>query len=190
MEKFSKLKNQIGVQEKDDILYQNDHMTLINYEDWTFIKERDIVVCIPYLIETNQVILRQEWIPSYQYVEGTEYFLNLVGGSIEQGESPEVAILRELQEEAGLVLRDNFKIEFDKPLFIAKHCSAKVYPVILTLNENDYHEIEIKGDGSKFEQMSKTAKVDLKYINALNTSDIITELMVMKLKDYLNLNKF
>lgn len=187
MEKFSKLKTQIGVKEKDDVLYQNDHMTVINHEDWTFIKERDAVICIPYLIESNQIVIRQEWIPSYQYADGQEFHLALVGGSIEQGETPEVALLRELQEEAGIVLRDNFKIEFDQPLFVAKHCSAKYYPVILTLTESDYHEISPTTDGSKFEQMSKTGKIDIKYVSGLNASDILTEMMLMKLKEYLNI---
>ena len=58
---------------------------------------------------------------------------------------------------------------------------------ILTLTENDYHEIVPPTDGSKVEKMSQTAKIDVKYINSLNTSDITTEFMLDKLRKHLNL---
>jgi len=106
---------------------------------------------------------------------------------MEQGESPEVALLRELQEEAGIVLRDNFHIEFDKPLFLGKFNSMKLHLCILPLNENDYHEISISTDGTRCEKLSSTAKLDVKYLNSLNSSDIVTEFMLMKFKSYLNL---
>ena len=88
---------------------------------------------------------------------------------------------------AGLVLRDSYRIEFDKPLFLGKFTSMKVYPCILPLNENDYHEIMIKGDGTRAESLSQTAKIDVKYLSSLNPSDITTEYMLMKFKEYLNL---
>jgi hypothetical protein len=53
------------------------------------------------------------------------------------------------------------------------------------LNERDYHEVVAKGDGSKEEEMSKSVKVDVKYINSLNPSDLITYYMLMKMKEYL-----
>lgn len=187
MEKFSKLKSNKMTSNEDEIIYSDDHIEIINYDDYKIVKQQDGVICIPYLIETNQIIIRQEYIPSYKYADGQDFHLALVGGGIEQGETPEIAILRELQEEAGLVLRDNFKIEFEKPLFIAKHSSAKCYPCIITLTENDYHEVMIKGDGTKFENMAKTGKVDVKYLNSLNASDIITEYMLDKFKKYVNL---
>ena len=172
---------------KDDTLYKDEYVTVIKYEDWTMVSGKDCVICIPYLVELNKFIVRQEYVPPFKYADGQELHLSCVGGSIEPGESPEVALLRELQEEAGLVLRDNFTIEFDKPLFLNKLSSMKCHVCILSLSENDYHEIAIKGDGSKHENLSQTAKIDVRYLSSLNSSDVVTEYMLMKLKDYLNL---
>lgn len=189
MQRFSKLrpKEEKDFTDKDEIKYSDDHMKIINYEDWSVVKEKDMVVCIPYLIETNQIIIRNEYIPSFKYADGQEYHITLVGGGIEMGETPEQSLLRELQEEAGLVLRDNFKIEFEKPLFKTKGHADKYYPCILTLTENDYHEVLASGDGSKIEKMSQTVKIDTKFIKSLNASDLITEYMLNLLKDYINL---
>jgi 8-oxo-dGTP pyrophosphatase MutT (NUDIX family) len=97
-----------------------------------------------------------------------------------------MAIVRELEEEAGIVLREDFKLEEMKPLFMTKGTANKYYPYILTLTERDYHEVIAKGDGSKAEDISKSVKVDVKYIKSLNPSDLITDYMLMKIKEYLN----
>ena len=158
MQRFSKLKprEEKDLTDKDDIKYSDDYVKVVNYEDWSIVKEKDAVICIPYLIETNQIVIRNEYIPSFKYADGQEYHISLVGGSIENGESPEESLLRELQEEAGIVLRDNFKIEFEKPLFKSKGHAEKYYPCILTLTENDYHEIMATTDGTRAEKMSQT----------------------------------
>jgi 8-oxo-dGTP pyrophosphatase MutT (NUDIX family) len=172
---------------KDDVLYDDKFLKVIKYEDWSVLTGKDAVICIPYLIELNQFIIRQEYIPPFKYSGGQEYHLACVGGAIEMGETPEESLLREIQEEAGLVLRDNFKIEFDKPLFLGKFTSMRIHPCILPLSENDYHEIAIKTDGTRCEKLSQTAKIDIKYLSSLNCSDITTEFMLMKFKEYLNL---
>jgi 8-oxo-dGTP pyrophosphatase MutT (NUDIX family) len=188
VEKFSKLKPKDEFDDsKEKVLYKDDHFQIIQFEDWSILKERDTVVCIPHLIETNQVVLRYEYIPTFKYVDGQEYHVTLVCGGIEQGETPEKAMLRELEEEAGIVLREDYQLEAMRPLFINKGSANKYYPYILPLNERDYHEVVAKGDGSKEEEMSKAVKVDVKYLSSLNTSDLITDYMILKLKEYMNI---
>lgn len=191
MEKFSKLKPKddfnLSDNKKDKIVYDGDHFKVVEFEDWQVLKDRDCVVCIPYLIETNQFIIRYEYIPTFKYVDGQEYHVTVVGGGIEIGEDPQKAMIRELEEEAGIVLREDFILEDMKPLFISKSHSNKYYPFIIPLNERDYHEVVARGDGSEIEKISKSVKVDIKYLSNLNSSDLITDYMLMKLKEYLNI---
>jgi hypothetical protein len=193
MEKFSRIKPESNYQvngkiKKNQVLYSDDYIEIVKYEDWTIQKGKDFVICIPVLIEQNKFIIREEYIPSYKLVEGQERHLACVGGHIEEGETPEEALLREIEEEAGLVIRDTYQIEFMKPMFVNKGSTVKCWATILPLTESDYHEVEIKGDGTKTEAMSKTVYLDTKYINSLFTSDIITEFMLMKLRKFMNID--
>ena len=188
MEKFTKLKdkNEIKV-DKDDILYSDDNIKIVKFEDWSILKTKDSIICIPYLIETNQVILRYEYIPTFKYINGDEYYITVVAGGVEFGETPQEALLRELEEEAGLVLREDYDLEEPVPLFVNKGVADKYYFYVLPLNERDYHEVVAKGDGSVVEKKSKSVKVDVKYISSIKPSDLVTGFMIMKLKEYLNL---
>lgn len=187
MEKFSSRKNKVYKAPKNDVLYENDHVKLVEYENWSIITGKDMIVCIPYFIETNQFLIRHEYIPTFKFAEGQEYHVTVLSGGVENDEEVKTSLLRELEEEAGIVLREDYKIEDLKPLFVSKGNANKYHPFIVPLNENDYHEVVAKGDGSKSESLSKSVKIDVKFIDSLNTSDLITDYMLYKLKEYLNL---
>jgi 8-oxo-dGTP pyrophosphatase MutT (NUDIX family) len=188
VEKFSKLKPKNEFDEgKEETLYSDDYVKVIKYKNWSIIDEDNTAFCIPVLIETNEIVLRYEYIPTFEFVDGQQYHVTLVGGKIEVGESPSVAILRELEEEAGIVVREDYKVEELKPLYKSKGSTSKFHLFILPLNERDYHEVLAKGDGSEIEAMSKSVKISVKNIDSINTSDLITDYMLLKVKEYLNL---
>ena len=188
MDKFSNIKPKDNSKSnnKEKLLYDAEYLKIVDFEDYKVLKEKDMVVCIPYLIEENKVILRHEYIPSYKLADGQEYHITIISGGIETGETPEKALFRELEEEAGIIVRPEFKPEALKPLFISKTTCNKFYPYLLVLTEPDYHEVIAKGDGSKLEKMSKCVKVDIKYLKGVNASDLITEYMLDKIKKYIN----
>jgi len=189
MKPFSKIKltSDEMTSKKDNSVYSSNGVNVAEFDGWTFIDESDMVVCLIYLIEENKFLLRMEYIPPFKFKDSDDYFLTSVGGTIEGGETPERALLREIEEEAGIVIRPDFNIEFLKPLFVCKSSSAKYHPSIVTLTERDYHEVVAKGDGSKYEKMSKTVKIDTSYLNSINPSDIITQYLVDKFKEYINI---
>lgn len=190
MPKFSKLRPKREFDDsKDKELFSKGPLKIIEFEDWSIIKTKDCIICIPILIETNQVVLRYEYIPTFKYADGQEYHATIVAGGIEAGEDPKAALLRELEEEAGIVLREDYEIEAMTPFYLTKGSSNKAYPFILALNERDYQEVMAKGDGSKAESLSKAVKVDIKYLDSVNFSDMPSAYMIMKAKEYLNLLK-
>ena len=191
MDKFSKMKpkNEFEDESKEKVLYSDDAIKVIEYDNWSIIKEKDLVVCIPYLIEKNEFILRYEYIPTYFLTDGQEYHATVVGGQVETGEAIETAMLRELEEEAGIVVNENYKLDPLKPLYISKGMTSKYHPFIIPLNEREYSETIANGDGSEVEKKSKSVRVSAKFIDSVKTSDLITDYLLLKLKEYMNLQK-
>ena len=186
MDKFTKvIKKKVKNVIEEPVIFENEHLKITQYEDWVIVEEPNCVACLPYLIEYNQVIVRQEYVPTFKKADGNDYFLTCVAGKVEVGETPEQCLRRELEEEAGIVLRDGYQFEFERPLFACKTTTAQFYFCLVPLVEDDYQEVIASGDGTKNEKMSKSTKVDVKYLNNLLPSDLITELLITRLRKYL-----
>ena len=106
MKKFTKYGKENKEKKKgDDILFENDILKVVSYKGWSFVKESDSVVVIPYLLETNQIILRSEYIPTFEWSDHKEMYLTVISETIEGKEKPEETIVRGLEEECGIVIR-------------------------------------------------------------------------------------
>ena len=188
MKKFSKIKEN-KVKNKGKIIFDTEYTQIIEFENWNLIQEKDIAICIPYLIEENKFIIRYEYIPTYKYATGEEYHITVLSGSIEKDETPKNAIIREISEEAGIKIKNENILEEYKPLFISKGNVNKYHIFIAPLSKNDYEEVYPTGDGSTEEEKSKSVKISINNIDNLKTCDLITDYALLKLKDYLNLGK-
>jgi 8-oxo-dGTP pyrophosphatase MutT (NUDIX family) len=187
MDKFSKLGKK-KTKKENNVLFDAESMKIVKSGGWNFIEEPDNVCVLPIIIENNEILLRMEVIPSYQSKDGQDYHLTCISGTIEEGEKPEECLIREMEEEAGLILRDSVVIEFFDVLYKSKSGSSRFHLCILPLNYYQFEETIAKGDGSKTEELSKTVRVNIKNIKNLFPSDIVTKLLLEEGKKYLNIN--
>lgn len=191
MEKFTKVKK---TQEKlqkqeEDIKYKGDFISVITNDDgWEFTDENDCVVCLIFVKDEGYVLMRREPVPpwSYKYRNNVQklsgYFLTLVSGTIEDGETPQATLRRELYEEAGIVLNEFKQLDIEGPYFQTKGTAAQYYTCLLELNYNDYKLVTAPGDGSKTEKLSRTMKISVADLDEIRTNDMISQYLIQKLK--------
>lgn len=193
VKKFSNIqKNEEKPEQKSEIIYTGDNLKIVSYKNGEFVIEPHMVIMLPYLRDEGHILLRHEYIPTYQYFykdiddyKNVTHFLTVISGSVEKGESLENAIRRELYEETGIILSNTYNIEVEKSLFLSKGNASQYHICMLELRYNDYKLAQPKGDGSYNESVSKTIRVSLGDIDELRTHDLITDYMITKFKlDY------
>ena len=184
MNKFSKIQNEKPKIDKDDFKYDG-YLKVKEKDGWEFVVENDCVVAMVHLLDFNEILLRKEIIPPFQErYPSQEYFLTIISGTMENNETPIQTITRELVEEAGILLNTNYSSYEDwGNLFFSKGNIAKCHIFYIPLRVNDFRKVEANGDGSDFEKKSSTVRIDLKYLNSLKPSDLITQLCLLKIKD-------
>ena len=193
-EKFTNIEKNTGTtqaqQEEDtNIKFKGEYLKVVAYKDYEFVSEPHMVVILPYLRDESMIILRHEYIPTYQYFykDSQDYnsitnFLTIVTGTVEQGETLENCVRRELYEETGIVLSNMFQVELDKHLFLSKGNVAQYHTCLLELRYNDYKVTQPKSDGSESENKSKAIQISLGDLDEIKTHDLITEYMITKFK--------
>ncbi len=187
MEKFTKIsKQKIGI-EKEDYNYEGDYIKVKEKEGWEYVTEQDCVIAIPHLLDFDEIMVRKEWIPPFQDRHpNQEFFLTMISGTMEDGETPVDTLIRELQEEAGILLNTTY-MNYERwgELFFTKGNNSKCHIFYLPLNLNDFQKVKATGDGSKSEDISKTTRVNTKYIESLQPSDLLTAYCLEKMKSKL-----
>ena len=187
MDKFSKIKKKKKEKKLYDVLYDAEYFTVKKKDNYVFIDESDSICVVPILIQQNRILLRAEYIPSFNIRDNQERHLTCISGTIEEGENPENCLRRELVEEAGIILRDDVVVEFFDVLYKSKTGSSQFHLCILPLMDYQYEETIASGDGSDVEEMSRTVTVENRHLNNLFPSDIVTKLLISEVKKELNI---
>ena len=191
MNKFSKVLNgEVKInKEETELKYDGTYLKVVGYNQSEFVKEDDVVVVLPYLVDEASILLRSEYVPTYQYFykNYNEYkhitnFLTIISGTVKTGESLKNTVRRELYEEAGVVLSSMYDFDIEKSMFMTKGNVSRYHVCILELRYNDFKVTTPPTDGTKSEKLSKTLKIGLGDLDELRTHDLITEYMLTKFK--------
>jgi len=127
---------------------------------YEILNEGSEVIVLPYLINENKIIVRSELCPPYfcKDNEVKKYF-TLLSGMVEENESIEDGLMREIQEESGIY---DFDLEWyikEKELPIWKNSNIRCNLYILGLTSYDIGKPT--GDGTIYEEKSESILMTL-----------------------------
>lgn len=159
------------------------YLKVVSNNGYEWVQEKDCIVFLPYLVQHNCILLRMEPVPPYkQRHADINKFTVIASGSIEDNEQPLATLKREMKEEFGLIVRENFEFDIQGPLMMSKGNSAQYHYCILPLYDYDYQFIIASGDGTSHEIESENFRIDINQLEHLETYDLITEFVINKFR--------
>lgn len=191
MKTFTDLKAPRKINQDIETIFDGDYIKVKTVDGWEFVEDSDCVVVLPHLVNFDEIILRKEVIPAFNTREpNPEHFLTVVSGTMEAGEDPTETLIREVREETGMMLNTGFQ-GWKKwgEYFWSKGSNSKCHLYYLPLTMSDFQRVAASGDGSELEANSKSVRVDMEKIDSLRPSDLVSELLLMKLKEEIRNNQ-
>lgn len=169
-----------------DTLFQGDFIQVISPKDYPYeaVLEKNLVWVIP--IVDGKIGIRKELCPPYLVRDktGEKLYYTLMSGTIEEGESPKDAALRELKEEGGIEVQKATITTILPELPICKVYASRATLLLIRIQE--YNKVEITGDGTEYEDVSETLWVTREEIRELfkgRNVDMLLVLLYLILKD-------
>lgn len=189
MEKFTQMQDKPIIPD-EEVLYKGKHLDMINYKDTEILQIKDKIAILPYFSDEATFLMRLEYIPAYQYrnrdkseLRKITNYLTVITGTMEEGETPEKTIRRELYEEGGIVLNNLYGFEIEGPFFVQKYSTGQVWTCLLDLPVNSYRQIKPPTDGSDKEKLSKCIRVSVGDIAQIVNNDLVSKYLITKLKN-------
>jgi 8-oxo-dGTP pyrophosphatase MutT (NUDIX family) len=189
MEKFTQIENKLIIPD-EETLYKGKHLDMINYKDTEILKIKDKVAILPYFRDEATFLMRLEYITAYQYrnrdksnLKRITNYLTTITGTMEEGETPEQTIRRELYEEGGIVMNNMYQFEVEGPFFLQKYSTGQIWTCLLELPVNTYRQIKPPTDGSEKEKLSKCIRISVGDIAQIVNNDLVSKYLITKLQN-------
>lgn len=172
----------------ESIVYRNKWMSVVNKlntsgDSFYYFSEADKVVILPYFYHLGSVKIVCLIEPVSTW--GRDKELTAITGSVEEYETPEQSAVRELEEEAGII------VPFDSDKWIelgefnvSKSLSSKRHHYLVNIGNAEFSD-HIETDGSFFEKKTKKYVVSTNVVK--HSSDLSFNFLAIKLREHLNI---
>lgn len=161
-----------------EVLFNGEYLQVISplNQPYEAVLQPDTIMFVP-VLPGPRYGFRLETCPPYQFRDKKEQkYLTVVSGGRDDKESPIETMLRELEEEAGVIALDYSVRPLLERVPINKTLCNRGWFYILDIY--DYDAVEAVGDGTIYEAMSETIFVDIDEIPRLRRryqSDLLFE---------------
>lgn len=187
MDKFTNLR---PIEDKaPEILYDGKFKKVARIDGWEVnINDNDSIVVVPYLEDTMEIVMRREVVPPYRFIDGEDKHLVCVAGSMEDGETAEETLYREVYEETGLVTKTNYdRLKKWRTMFSNKSSTMVYHLFFMPLRQYEYDEVVAPTDGGEMEKLAENVKIHISHINKITPVDGVSSLCIEYLKKELGL---
>ena len=160
---------------KSTVIHDAGYLKLIDINGYTAVKEDDMVVCIPYLIESNTILLRYENIPPFELVNPLiDKYITVMSKVVNEDGGVRESLSRGLEDEFGIVLKEAKSTEILQPIFINKGNTARYHICILPLMSYDYEMVRNE-DAKQMEMKDGNIAININEINNIVIYDLISK---------------
>lgn len=152
-------------------LFKGKFLSILSPLDdpYEMVHEKDAVFIFPIIrLKKEYVIgIRQEHVPAYLFKDetGEDLYYTIISGGIEEGESVNHALFRELKEEAGIELIEYKILEHVSNMAFCKLTDARVNIYIILIDS--FRAVVATGDGTRNEKLSKTIFVKIPHLHKI-----------------------
>lgn len=167
-----------------ETLFKGEWLSVVSPVDHPYeaVHERNCVVVLPIIVKDGRefIGIRHEFCPPYFIKDDKAgYYYTVISGTIEEGEEPRQAVLRELEEEAGIRATGCVLHVKGENMPICKSTDMRGWFYVMEVNE--YERVPARGDGTENERISRTiwvAKENLWKVHQVDNKDFLLTSML------------
>lgn len=168
MELLSNIFNKI----KMNVLFEGKFVKVIDVNGDESTQEKDRVICIPYLVETNSILLKYQNVPTFELIKPEiDKYVMAMSASVDK--DVEESLREGLEREFSIVLKEDTKPEILQPIFAYRFSTMKYHICILPLMSHEYEMVR-EDDAKVMEMKDANVVVNINEINNLIIYDMAT----------------
>lgn len=183
MELLSNLKNK-----QPKVIFEADDFQVLNVNDSNKIQMTDIVVCLPYLAQTHELLLRYGTNDTFNIIRPEiDKFISILQFKVEDKLDINTTIKNQVEDKFGLQINDETNIEVLPPIFLFNESTVRFHFCILTLMEHDYEQI-VPSEDKQLKMKNSNISLHLSELKNIIVYDLITRYTIDLFKSHYRLD--